>query len=212
MKTLKLNSFLNISILFLLYKLINTQPNNNNTMNIDNRINIDPINQNDNNNNNGQKEANSLYPRENKNNTNDDFNNRINILNNNNITSNTNQTLNNSNNNENNQEIPNKSSPNINNIQIGINVNPINVDDDNRKNITKENKFENMINNSSLNLSNQNEEIKENLQPIKKKKSRKMWYIFIFVLIACYIYYYKKKSDNDDVNYSQISKYSYYDF
>ena len=212
MKTLKLNPFLNISILFLLYKLINSQPYNNNTMNIDNRLNIDPINQNDNNNNNGQKEANNIYPKENKNNTIDDLNNGVNILNNNNITSNSNQTLNNSNNNDNNQEIHNKSSPNINNIQIGINVNPINVDDDIKQNITKENKFENMVNNSSLNLSNQNEEIKENLQPIKNKKSRKMWYIFIFVLIACYIYYYKKKSDNDGVNYSQISKYSYYDF
>ena len=69
-----------------------------------------------------------------------------------------------------------------------------------------------MVNNSSLNLSNQNEEIKGNLQPIKKKKSRKIWYIIIFVIIAYYIYYYRKRSDNDGVNYSQISKYSYYDF
>ena len=203
MKTLNINSFLNISILFLLYKLINSQPYNNNTMSIDNRINIDPMSQNNNNNNNGQNEAN-----ENKNNTIDDFNNGVNNLNNNNIISNSNQTSNNSNNND----YPNKSNGNINNIKIGINVNPINVDDDIKQNITKENKFENMVNNSSLNLSNQNEEIKENLQPKKKKKSRIMWYIIIFILIGCYIYYYRKKSESDGVNYSQISKYSYYDF
>jgi hypothetical protein len=179
---------------------------------IDNRLNIDPNNQNNNNNNSAQNEANSIYSKENKNNTNDDFNNGVNFLNNKNIISNSNQTLNNSSNNDYSQQIPYNSSVNINNIKIGINVNPINVDDDIKQNITKENKFENMVNNSSLNLSNQNEEIKENLQPIKNKKSRKMWYIFIFVLIACYIYYYKKKSNNDGVNYSQISKYSYYDF
>ena len=211
MKTLKLNSFLNLSILFLLYKLISTQPYNNNTMSIDNRLNIDPNNQNNNNNNSAQNEANSIYSKENKNNTNDGFNNGVNFLNNKNIISNSNQTLNNSSNNDYSQQIPYNSSANINNIKIGINVNPINVDEI-RQNITKENNFDKLIKNSSLNMNNQNEEIKKNLQPVTKKKSRKIWYIIIFILIAVYIYYYRKKSDSDGVNYSQISKYSYYDF
>ena len=209
MKTLKLNSFLNISILFLLYKLISTQPYNN-TMSIDNRLNVDPNNQN-NNNNRGQDEVNSIYSKENKNNTNEDSNNGVNFLNNKNIISNSSQTLNNSSNNDYSQQIPYNSSAKINNIKIGINVNPINVDDI-RQNITKENNFDKLINNSSLNISNQNEEIKKNLQPATKKKSRKIWYIIILILIAVYIYYYRKRSDSDGVNYSQISKYSYYDF
>ena len=206
MKSLKLKSFINISILFLLYELINTQSYNNNSVNIEPRLNIDPLTQD---NNNGQNDTDNIYKRENRNITNDDFNNGGNILNNDDIISNNNQTPNIIPYNENNQEIPNNSSDNI-KINKGLFVNHINVDNI-KQNITKEDNFEKMAN-SSMKVNNQNEKIKTNLQPAKKKKSRKIWYIIIFVLIGGCIYYYRKRTDNEGVNYSQISKYSYYDF
>ena len=82
-------------------------------------------------------------------------------------------------------------------------------------NLTKENDFGNAnATNDLLNRKrNQTNDKKEDFTFKKKKKSHKFLYFILFALIIGCIYYCRKKNNsNDGINYSQISKYSYYDF
>ena len=81
----------------------------------------------------------------------------------------------------------------------------------------------NINNNGTLNNQNlKNEEIKKDNKTnhlggeavtVTQSKSRKWFYIILIIIIAAIIYFIRNQYNNsDNVNYSKISKYSYYDF
>ena len=194
----KMKNVNSYSILFLLFILLSFKPNysqinSTNSISLKDKINIEPFNQ-------FNKEG-------------------ININNNNNYNNNRdNNTINNFNfNNTNNQIIINKTnnSDNQSNMRYDININSLNPTTKNQiinniqngLNFTKEKDFGKVTINDL-------DEKKEVVIFKKKKKSRKFLYFILFILIISCIYYcrFKSKNSNDGINYSQISKYSYYDF
>ena len=166
-------------------------------------------------------QINNLYNNNNQNNN--ENNNNINNYNNtksdndNRGNNNENNNYNNNQNINNNQSINNnlfnQRNDNIINIKNRDNITQFNnIDKDiNGTNITKENNLLNTRNNTLLNKEkNKKEELVKNNKP-KKKKSRKLLYFTLIVIIIA-LYYCWNKYNNENVSYSKISKYSYYDF
>ena len=206
----------------------NNYNNNNNGQNNNNNNYNNAQNNNNNYNNNQNNNYNNNYQNNNYNNNNNDQNNNLNNNNNNNdINSrdynNTNQNPENINNeNVNNHQVYNGKRNNENNENNeNINNNPINVlRNDNRNmndtldptNMTDPNNLGNLTNNTLLNKDKDNSQINEKGVPKKKKKSKLFLYILLIIIIGGLVYYIRNKYYNDGVNYSKISKYSYYDF
>ena len=171
--------------------MINNSMNNNNNQNSNDNMNYNnrnDINQNNNSNlnyNNNQK---------------NDINNKIN------------QIFNNTENDENNIINKKKNNNNINTLNSdNINKNTINETiNTNGLNKTTDEKDNTILNVTNTTINNSIEEEKE--VPKKKKKSRKWLYFILIIIIGFSIYYYCSYCNSDTVNYSRISKYSYYDF
>ena len=178
----------------------NNNKNNNNQYN-NNQFNRNQFNNNQNNQYNNKNNNNQNYNNQNNNINQQNQQNQINQNNNNNYNENNskNRIYNNGNNNNDynqNNQINNENNNNTNNITFN-NMNETNFGGNNT-----------LLNNTIKN--NQT----SNLNPFnkkKKKKSRKFIYFVFFVIIIICIYYFRNKY-NDQVNYSKISKYSYYDF
>ena len=130
------------------------------------------------------------------------------------------------NNNYNNQFINNQRNNNIpynpmnNNFNDNINIrgnNTYNYNDTinnitfiNGTNITKEYNISNITNYNLIGKDyNQTEKAKEGT---KRKKTRRLLYILLFIILIGILYYYISSCYNENVSYSKISKYSYYDF
>ena len=91
-----------------------------------------------------------------------------------------------------------------------LNNTPNNITFMNGTNITKENNISNITNkNLKGKAYNQTEKMKDGS---KKKKTRRFLYILLVIIIIGILYYFISNCYNENVSYSKISKYSYYDF
>ena len=135
---------------------------------------------------------------------------------NNNISDNT--SFNNIENNQNNNQNNNKENNDNNNTNNNNNIENKNDNNNGKNNELSNNKKNNDNNESQVNLqkdqnnnnNNQTKDIKVNKNIIKKYKN--ILYLILGGLVILLIIYCRNKYYNEGVNYSKISKYSYYDF
>ena len=185
---------------------------NNNSNNIDNKKN-NVVREERKENEVSQKNEKDEEIEDNRNKPNEDVNRNINSQYNNNQNS-----QNNSNKKE--QFINNKSSNEKADISSPINSRNENQNILDRNKLNDENNgngYESKIEKEKISGNmNQDNTKKDNIgteeKKIPKKKSSKFLYFIIFLLIMGGVYYYRKKRSQEGVNYSKISKYSYYDF
>jgi len=210
----------------------NNQNNyNNNNGNYNNQYNRNQYNRNQFNNN--QYNRNQFNKNQNNNNQNNNNQDNNNQFNRNQFNNNQNNQYNNQNNNMNQQNQMNQNNNNNNNYNENNNNNRTYNNGNNNNDYNQNNQINNENNNNNINnitSNNMNEtnfggnntllnnttknNQASNMSPFnkkKKKKSRKFIYFVFFVIIMICIYYFRNKY-NDQVNYSKISKYSYYDF